>query len=199
MFINWQLREMNLKIVYYGPALSGKTTNLEQIYAKMDPRRRGELISLNTHEDRTIFFDFVQLELNKIGGLTPKIHLYTVPGQVFYQNTRKVVLSEADGVVFVADAGKGRLKDNLISWRSMQQHLYELKITMATLPIVLQCNKQDLPQTISTPIIQRVLGASALPTVESIAIEGQGVIETLKLAINGVIKQVRQKVAADRS
>ena len=199
MFINWQLREMNLKIVYYGPALSGKTTNLEQIYAKMDPRRRGELISLNTHEDRTIFFDFVQLELNKIGGLTPKIHLYTVPGQVFYQNTRKVVLSEADGVVFVADAGKGRLKDNLISWRSMQQHLYELKITMATLPIVLQCNKQDLPQTISTPIIQRVLGASALPTVESIAIEGQGVIETLKLALNGVIKQVRQRVAADRS
>ncbi len=199
MFINWQLREMNLKIVYYGPALSGKTTNLEQIYAKMDPRRRGELISLNTHEDRTIFFDFVQLELNKIGGLTPKIHLYTVPGQVFYQNTRKVVLSEADGVVFVADAGKGRLKDNLISWRSMQQHLYELKIAMATLPIVLQCNKQDLPQTISTPIIQRVLGASALPTVESIAIEGQGVIETLKLALNGVIKQVRQRVAADRS
>jgi len=199
MFINWQLREMNLKIVYYGPALSGKTTNLEQIYAKMDPRRRGELISLNTHEDRTIFFDFVQLELNKIGGLIPKIHLYTVPGQVFYQNTRKIVLSEADGIVFVADSGKGRLKDNLISWRSMQQHLRELNISMATLPIILQCNKQDLPQTISTPIIQRVLGATALPTVEAVAIEGQGVIETLKLAINSVIKQVRQKVAANRS
>jgi len=199
MFINWQLREMNLKIVYYGPALSGKTTNLEQIHAKMDPARRSKLISLNTHEDRTIFFDFVQLELNKIGGLTPKIHLYTVPGQVFYQNTRKVVLSEADGIVFVADAGKGRLKDNLISWRSMQRHLYELKINRATLPIILQCNKQDLPQTISTPIVQRVLSASALPTVEAVAVEGQGVIETLKLAVNGVIKQVRQQVAANRS
>ena len=109
MFINWQRRELNLKIVYYGPALSGKTTNLEQIHARTNPERRGELISLKTNEDRTLYFDFLQLELGKIGSLTPKIHLYTVPGQTYYEATRKVVLRGADGIVFVADSSAQRL------------------------------------------------------------------------------------------
>src|SRR5512135_1756022 len=104
MFINWQLRELNLKMVYYGPALSGKTTNLEQIHARVDPKRRSELVSLKTHEDRTLYFDFLQLELGKISGFTPKIHLYTVPGQTYYEASRKLVLRGADGVVFVVDS-----------------------------------------------------------------------------------------------
>src|SRR5512141_1581578 len=123
MFINWSRRELNLKIVYYGPALSGKTTNLEQIYKRMDPKRRSEMVSLKTSEDRTLFFDFLQLELGKVAGLTPKIQLYTVPGQVYYEATRKLVLNGVDGVVFVADSQPGRLKDNLESWRGLHEHL----------------------------------------------------------------------------
>lgn len=116
MFINWQQRELNLKIVYYGPALSGKTTSLEQIHARITPARRSQLVSLKTHEDRTLFFDFLQLELGKIEGLTPKIHLYTVPGQTYYEASRKLVLRGADGVVFVVDSSENRLADSLISW-----------------------------------------------------------------------------------
>src|SRR5512135_2661399 len=123
MFINWSSREFNLKVVYYGPAMSGKTTNLEQIYQRMDPRRRSDLVSLKTSEDRTLFFDFLQLELGKIAGLTPKIQLYTVPGQVYYEATRKLVLNGADGVVFVADSQPNRLKDNVESWASLKAHL----------------------------------------------------------------------------
>lgn len=116
MFINWQLRQINLKIVYYGPALSGKTTNLEQIHTRIDPTRRSDLVSLKTYEDRTLYFDFLQLELGKINGLTPKIQLYTVPGQAFYEASRRLVLRGADGVVFVADSGSNRINDNVDSW-----------------------------------------------------------------------------------
>src|SRR5512135_2889742 len=115
MFINWSSREFNLKVVYYGPAMSGKTTNLEQIYKRMDPRRRSDLVSLKTSEDRTLFFDFLQLELGKIAGLTPKIQLYTVPGQVYYEASRRIVLRGVDGLVFVADSAINRLNENLES------------------------------------------------------------------------------------
>lgn len=195
MFINWQLRELNLKIVYYGPALSGKTTNLEQIYARVDPRRRGELISLKTHEDRTLYFDFLQLELGQISGLTPKIHLYTVPGQAYYEASRKIVLRGADGVVFVADSSANRLKDNLKSWKNMRIHLAELHMSFIDLPLVVQFNKRDLPDAMLTTSLQTLLHVNGSPTFEAIAIQGHGVFDTLKAIINRVISKVQREMA----
>ena len=194
MFINWQLRELNLKIVYYGPALSGKTTNLEQIHARVDARRRGELISLKTHEDRTLYFDFLQLELGKISGLTPKIHLYTVPGQAYYEASRKLVLRGTDGVVFVADSAPNRTGDNLESWQSMQKHLTALDIPLATLPLIVQFNKRDLPNAIPTQQLRILMNINGCPTFESVAIQGQGVFDTLKAVINSVVRNVQREM-----
>ena len=193
MFINWQLREMNLKIVYYGPALSGKTTNLEQIHARVNPKQRGELVSLKTKQDRTLYFDFLQLELGKISGLTPKLHLYTVPGQSYYEATRKLVLRGADGVVFVVDSDPKRLKANWDSWQSLQVHLTELKIPFTTLPLVVQFNKRDLPRTIPVPYLRKMLQLNGSPAFEAAAIQGQGVFNTFKSIVNKVIKQVQQE------
>lgn len=194
MFINWQLREMNLKIVYYGPALSGKTTNLEQIHARVDPKRRGELISLKTQEDRTLYFDFLQLELGKIGGLSPKIHLYTVPGQAYYEASRKLVLRGADGVVFVADSAASRAKDNLESWQSMKMHMTALDMPFNDIPLVVQFNKRDLPMVMPTTVLQNMLNLNGISTFEAIAFEGRGVFETLKAIINSVVSKVQQEV-----
>lgn len=195
MFVNWQLRELNLKIVYYGPALSGKTTNLEQIHAKVDPRKRSELISLKTQEDRTLYFDFLQLELGKISGLTPKIHLYTVPGQTYYEASRKLVLRGADGVVFVADSARERTHDNLDSWENMKSHLASLDMPLAYLPLVVQFNKQDLPNAMQVDTLRSLLNVNGQPTFESVAIRGQGVFETFKAIVNGVVRNVQRQVA----
>jgi mutual gliding-motility protein MglA len=193
MFINWQLRELNLKVVYYGPALSGKTTNLEQIYQRVDPRRRSDLVSLKTSEDRTLYFDFLQLELGKIGTLTPKIHLYTVPGQSYYEASRRLVLRGADGVVFVADSAIDRLGDNMESWQSMQAQLDSLNIPLATLPLVVQVNKRDLPRPVSLPVLQKILAVNDLPIFEAVAVKGQGVFDTLKSITNQVVRRVQQE------
>lgn len=193
MFINWQLKELNLKVVYYGPALSGKTTNLEQIHAKVDPRRRGELVSLKTTEDRTLYFDFLQLELGKISGLTPKIHLYTVPGQSYYEASRKLVLRGADGVVFVADSAANRTTDNLESWENMRAHLDSLNLP-ADIPLVVQLNKRDLPNAMPVPLLRNILHVNGQPTFESVAVRGQGVFDTLKAIINGVVAQVQRQM-----
>lgn len=195
MFINWQRRELNLKIVYYGPALSGKTTNLEQIHTRTNPERRGELISLKTNEDRTLYFDFLQLELGKIGSLTPKIHLYTVPGQTYYEATRKVVLRGADGIVFVADSSAQRLKDNLELWGNMKSHLTALNISPAEIPIVVQLNKRDLPGAVPPQILKNLLRINGYPTFESVAREGQGVLDTLKAIINETVKSIQREIA----
>ncbi len=195
MFINWQLRELNLKIVYYGPALSGKTTNLEQIYARVDSRRRSELISLKTHEDRTLYFDFLQLELGKTSSLTPKTHLYTVPGQAYYEASRKIVLRGADGVVFVADSAADRLKENMKSWENMRIHLAELHMSFVNLPLVVQFNKRDLPSAMLTTSLQTLLYVNGSPTFEAIAIRGHGVFDTLKAIINRVVSQVQREMA----
>lgn len=195
MFINWQLRELNLKVVYYGPALSGKTTNLEQIHARVDPRRRGDLVSLKTKEDRTLYFDFLQLELGKISGLTPKIHLYTVPGQTYYEASRKLVLRNTDGVVFVADSASNRMEANLDIWKNMRTHLTELNLPPDNLPTVVQFNKRDLPNAVEPMILKNLLQVNGYPTFEAIAIEGKGVFDTLKAIINGVIKRVQREMA----
>ena len=195
MHINWQLRELNLKIVYYGPALSGKTTNIEKIHSKVDPRRRSDLVSLKTEGDRTLFFDFLQLELGKIGTLTPKIHLYTVPGQSYYQASRKLVLRGTDGVVFVADSSRERVADNLESLRSMREHLDALGMPIDTLPIIFQWNKQDLDEALSPFEMKRLLNAYDHPSFSATAIEGVGVFETLKEITKSVVASVQAEVA----
>jgi signal recognition particle receptor subunit beta len=195
MYINVQSRELNIKIVYYGPALSGKTTNLEQIHAKVNPKRRSDLISLKTHEDRTLFFDFMQLELGKIGGLTPKIHLYTVPGQAYYESSRRLVLRGADGVVFVADSSEDRLKSNLQSCRKMNEHLSSLGVANGDIPIVLQCNKQDLPNSLDPDILKRMLRMDSYPTFGAVAIQCKGVAETFKAITQTVINHVQLQLA----
>ena len=196
MFINWKLREINLKIVYYGPALSGKTTNLEQIHARTNPTVRSELFTLDTHEDRTIFFDFLQLEIGRIGKLQPKFGLYTVPGQVYYEATRAAVLRRADGVVFVADSQAGRLEENLASWRNMRQHQREIGQQLTHLPLVVQLNKRDRPDALPVEELKAALGVEAYPCYAAIAIRGIGVPKTLQAAIRLVLVDVQRKMIA---
>jgi len=194
MFINWKLREINLKIVYYGPALSGKTTNLEYIHSKLKPELRGELISLKTREDRTIFFDFLQLEVGEIKRLKPKFNLYTVPGQVIYAASRKLVLQGADGVVFVADSQWNRLQDNVASMRNLEENLRQLGHDPAHLPLTIQYNKRDLPNRTPITILEARLGCNGVPHIESVAIHGIGVFDTLKTIINSVVTKVQREI-----
>jgi mutual gliding-motility protein MglA len=195
MHINWQLRELNLKIVYYGPSLSGKTTNLEQIYAHIDPKRRSELVSLKTHEDRTLFFDFLQLELGKIGTLTPKIQLYTVPGQSYYEASRKLVLKGADGIVFVVDSASERLWENIEAWMNMYSHLEALQMPVDKLPILVQFNKQDLPTALKPEKLKMALDIQDIETISAIASRGHGVFDTLKIITRQVMSQVQREMA----
>jgi len=194
MFINWKMREINLKIVYYGPALSGKTTNLEYIHSKLKPELRGELISLKTKEDRTIFFDFLQLEVGEIKGLKPKFNLYTVPGQVIYAASRKLVLQGADGVVFVADSQWDRLQDNVESMRSLENNLRQLGYDPAHLPLTIQYNKRDLPNRAPIAVLRARLGRNGVSHIESVAIRGIGVFDTLKMIINAVVTKVQREI-----
>ncbi|HOU14724.1 MAG TPA: ADP-ribosylation factor-like protein [Anaerolineae bacterium] len=194
MLINWRQRELNLKIVYYGPALSGKTTNLEQIHARTNPQRRGELVSLKTQGDRTLFFDFLQLELGKIGGLTPKIHLYTVPGQTYYEATRKLVLKDADGVVFVADSAPAQLAANVHSWQNLKAHLVSYGVQYESFPLVVQFNKQDLPNALPPATLRNVLRLNGSPVVSAVAVQNQGVSDTLKAILNQVLARVQKEM-----
>ncbi len=194
MFINWKTKEVNLKIVYYGPAMSGKTTNLEYIHAQMDPRMRGDLVSLKTREDRTIFFDFLQIELGSIKGLKPKFNLYTVPGQVYYLASRKLVLQGADGVVFVADSSSKRLVENVEAWKNLHGNLKELGHNPATFPMVIQYNKRDLSDAAPIEMMRGQLSCNGQPQVEAVASQGIGVFETLKPAIRSVMNIVQQRV-----
>jgi signal recognition particle receptor subunit beta len=194
MFINWKLREINLKIVYYGPALSGKTTNLQYIHAKSNPSIRGDLVSLKTRGDRTIYFDFLQLELGQIAGLKPRFNLYTIPGQVYYVGSRKLVLQGADGLIFVADSQWNRMQANVEMIRNMEQNLREMGFNPRTMPLVLQCNKRDLPSIAPVSLIRQQLGCNGAPSFESVATEGTGVFDTLKAIINLVVKQAQKQL-----
>lgn len=196
MRINWQLKQLNLKIVYYGPALSGKTTNLEQIHQSVDPRRRSDLVSLKTHEDRTLYFDFLQLELGKIAGLTPQIQLYTVPGQAYYEASRRIVLRGADGVVFVADSELKRARANLHAWEKMHEHLESLGIDSKTTPIVVQFNKRDVPTAVPTEILGKLLNLNGHPQYNAVAMTGHGVLKTLKAITKGVVGSIQRELVA---
>jgi mutual gliding-motility protein MglA len=194
MFINWQSKEINLKIVYYGAALSGKTTNLEWMHQKIAPTMRGNLVSLKTREDRTIFFDFMQIELGEIKGLKPKFNLYTVPGQVFYVASRKLVLQGADGVVFVVDSQPDRMKDNLETWQNLRTNLRELGSDPDTFPVVFQYNKRDLPNALPLETLRTELGCDGRPQVEAVAVQGIGVFETLRPTIKLVLDKIMTRL-----
>lgn len=196
MFINWKSRELNLNIVYYGPALSGKTTNLEQIHARLKPAARSDLFTLNTHEDRTIFFDFLQLEIGQIGSLRPKFGLYTVPGQVYYAATREAVLRRADAVVFVVDSQAERLDDNRAAWRDMAAQLERMNRPLVTLPVVVQLNKRDLPSALPAAELRAALAVGERPCIEAVAMQNQGVPETLHAAMRALLVDVQRKLAA---
>ena len=195
MFINWGLGELNLKIVYYGPALSGKTSNLQYIHARTPAHLRGRLISLKTQQERTLLFDFLQLEMGKVSNLKPKFKLYTVPGQVYYAASRRLILQGTDGVVFVADSQAGRLAENQESWYTMEQHLIELGHDISSFPIIVQFNKRDLPHVLPVAELRRQLDTGSRPWYEASALGGAGVFDTLKATMNMVVGQVRTAIA----
>ena len=189
-FINHMTKEINCKIVYYGPGLCGKTTNLQHIHETASPGARGKMISLATETDRTLFFDFMPLDLGKIGGFKIRFHLYTVPGQVFYDASRKLILRGSDGVIFVADSQPGRAEANLESIENLNDSLAEHGYDTATLPFVVQYNKRDLPDVLSVEELRKLVNPNTVPEYEAAAINGTGVFETLK----GLSKLVLMKV-----
>ncbi len=196
MFINWAKREISIKIVYYGPGLSGKTTNLDYIYSKIDPSHCGEMVSLKTKDDRTIFFDFMEFKLGKIKGKIPRFRLYTVPGQRFYASSRKIILSGTDGIVFVADSQRSRLRENMDSLLDLEKNFIAEGRTLAAVPYVIQYNKRDLDQILPVGLLQKKLNFLNAPHFEAVANKGIGVVETLKMMIQLVIEDIERKLRA---
>ncbi len=194
MFINWALQEINLKIVYYGPGMSGKTTNLEYIHSKLDPSLTGELVTLKTKEDRTIFFDFMQIEVGRIKGKKPKFNLYTVPGQVYYASSRKIILNGVDGIVFVADSQRDRMEGNIETLLDLEKNLMASGYSLENFPWVIQYNKRDLPNAESVAILQKKLNFFDVPHFEGVAIKGIGIFDTLKAIINHVVQHVQKQL-----
>jgi signal recognition particle receptor subunit beta len=189
--INFANREINFKIVYYGPGLSGKTTNLKWIYSRIPEGRKGEMVSLATEDERTLFFDFLPLDLGEVKGFKTRFHLYTVPGQVFYNASRKLILRGVDGIVFVADSAPNRLRANAESMRNMRENLAEYGLKVEDLPVVLQVNKRDLPDALPVDMVRAVVDpAGRLPVFEAVATEGKGVFETLKEVSRLVLARV---------
>ena len=192
-FINYAAREINCKLVYYGPGLCGKTTNLQYIYSKMDPSNRGKLISLATETERTLFFDFLPLELGTIRGFKTRFHLYTVPGQVFYDASRKLILRGADGVIFVADSQVERMESNIESLENLEANLAEQKQRLETMPFVQQYNKRDLPNIVPVEELQAALNPRNVPWFEACAPKGLGVFETLKAVAKLVLNELKKR------
>jgi mutual gliding-motility protein MglA len=192
-FINYATREINCKLVYYGPGLGGKTTNLQQIYAHIDPKAKGKLISLATKAERTLFFDFLPLDLGTVRGFKTRFHLYTVPGQVFYDASRKLILKGADGVVFVADSQVERMEANLESLENLEGNLADQGQSLDTMPHVMQYNKRDLPNIVPMPELQAALNKRNAPWSEACATQNVGVFETLKAAAKLVLIDLKKK------
>ena len=192
-FINYSSREINCKIVYYGPGLCGKTTNLQWIYDKTNPQAKGKLISLATETDRTLFFDFLPLDLGQVRGFKTRFHLYTVPGQVFYDASRKLILKGVDGVVFIADSQDARMEANVESLQNLDKNLKEQGYDLKTVPYVLQMNKRDLPTAIPAEDMYRQLNMKGEPTFEAVAMNGHGVFDTLKAVAKLVLTELKKK------
>ncbi len=191
-FINYSTREINCKIVYYGPGLCGKTTNLQFIYKKTAPEQKGKLISLATETERTLFFDFLPLALGDIKGFRVRFHLYTVPGQVFYAASRKLILKGVDGVVFVADSQIERMDANIESLEDLKINLAEYGFELDRLPFTIQYNKRDLPNVVPVEEMNRILNPDNVPWYEAVATVGKGVFETLKDVGKQVLKELKK-------
>src|SRR5258706_10322949 len=186
--INYASREINCKLVYYGPGLGGKTTNLEHIYGKVSPNTRGKMISLATETERTLFFDFLPVDLGTIRGFKTRFHLYTVPGQVYYNASRKLILKGVDGLVFVADSQIDRFEANVKSYMNILDNLTEHDLAIEKIPFVMQYNKRDLPHVVPIDDLERELNPRKAPYFEAVALRGTGVFDTLKVACKLVLK-----------
>ena len=191
-FINYLSREINCKIVYYGPGLCGKTTNLQYIYNKTNPDAKGKMISLATETERTLFFDFLPLALGEIRGFKTRFHLYTVPGQVFYDASRKLILKGVDGVVFVADSQIARMEANLESMENLRTNLAEQGYSLDKVPYIIQYNKRDMPNVAPVDELRTLLNPGGVPDYEGVASIGTGVFETLKAVAKLVLTELKK-------
>jgi signal recognition particle receptor subunit beta len=191
-FINYSSREINCKLVYYGPGLCGKTTNLHYIYAKTSPEAKGKMISLATETERTLFFDFLPLSLGEIRGFKTRFHLYTVPGQVFYDASRKLILKGVDGMVFVVDSQIERMEANIESLDNLRINLAEQGYDLDKLPYVIQYNKRDLPNIAPVEQLRDLLNPTRVPEFEASATTGVGVFDTLKAVAKAVLRELQR-------
>ena len=191
-FINYMAREINCKIVYYGPGLCGKTTNLQYIYERTNPDAKGKMISLATETERTLFFDFLPLSLGEIRGFKTRFHLYTVPGQVFYDASRKLILKGVDGVVFVADSQVERTEANVESVENLRTNLAEQGYDLDKIPYIIQYNKRDLANAAPMEELQNLLNPKGVPHFEAVAPKGEGVYETLKAIARLILTELRK-------
>jgi len=190
-FVNYHTKEINCKIVYYGPGLGGKTTNIQWIYQKTSAGNKGQMVSLNTENERTLFFDFLPLDLGEIRGFKTRFHLYTVPGQVFYEASRKLILRGVDGLVFVADSQVERMEANMESLASLEQNLSAQGYEPGRVPTVMQWNKRDLPNIVPVADLSQKLNTRRLPEFEAVAFQGEGVFETLKTISKMVLLNIK--------
>jgi len=191
-FINYASREINCKIVYYGPGLCGKTTNIQWIFEQANPEKRGKLVSLATETDRTLFFDFLPLDMGTVKGFKVRFHLYTVPGQVFYDASRKLILRGCDGMIFVADSQRQRMEANIESIANLATNLKENGFDIRSIPYVLQLNKRDMPTAAPVDEMERLLRFRGEPMIEAVANQGTGVIETLKACARQILMELQK-------
>lgn len=196
-FINYAGREINLKLVYYGPGLSGKTTNVKYVHSRTDPGRRGALLRLETDSDRTLFFDFTPIDVGRIGDFKVRLHLYSVPGQIHYAATRRLVMRGADGVVFVADSQEDRLDANLESLDNLRLDFAAYVLDTSIVPCIVQYNKRDSPSALPIPTLRAALNQDGWPEFAAVAATGEGVFDTLRALSRLVVERMREhKVAA---
>lgn len=188
--VNMSRREISCKIVYYGIGLSGKTTNLHYIYKSVNQRDVGKLLSIDTETERTLYFDLLPLEVGPVHGFNMRFQLYTVPGQVLYHQTRISVLKGVDGIVFVADSQANKLNENLESWRELIDQLARQNKTPTDFPVIMQWNKRDLPDVLPVPVLEQYLNQFHKPSFEAIAVNGQGVVDSLKHIINATLRKI---------
>jgi len=194
--INYSSREINCKLVYYGPGLGGKTTNIQYVYDKVAPETKGKLVTLATEMDRTLFFDFLPLELGTVKGFKTRFHLYTVPGQVYYNASRKLILRGVDGIVFVADSQETRFDANIESLYNLHENLAEHRLDLAKIPFVMQYNKRDLPDAVPVPELEEELNPEHYQCFEAVASKGIGVFDTLKCVAKMVLRNLQSDAPA---
>lgn len=190
-FVNYHTKEVNCKIVYYGPGLGGKTTNIQYVYQRTSGDSKGKIISLSTENERTLFFDFLPFDLGEIRGFKVRLHLYTVPGQVFYEASRKLILRGVDGIIFVADSQVEKMEANIESLKDLEKNLIEQGHDIEKLPVVLQWNKRDLPNIVAREELEKRLNKWDVPSFEAAAVKGDGVFETLKMCSKLVLMNIK--------